>query len=154
MNNIYAGGCEVVFACGGALFTSVCEAALRFEGRKVIGVDIDQNGMISDRYGDDTLTLTSAMKNLDYTTRIVLSAIREGRWSDYSGRIIAKGVESSDPSQCFVGIAPSTQFNASFTEADYATLVAKIYNGIYEISDDVYELPAVFITVNDFGNIK
>ena len=50
-----AKGVEVVFACGGGIYTSAAEAAAKVDG-KVIGVDSDQSGII----GED-ITVTSAV---------------------------------------------------------------------------------------------
>ena len=42
MESWYQGGTEVVFACGGGIYTSAVEAAVKYDG-KVIGVDVDQH---------------------------------------------------------------------------------------------------------------
>lgn len=42
MDGWYDGGTEVVFACGGGIWTSAAEAADKHDG-KLIGVDVDQN---------------------------------------------------------------------------------------------------------------
>ena len=47
MDTWYAGGTEVVFACGGGIYTSAVDAAKKVEGAKVIGVDVDQAGVIA-----------------------------------------------------------------------------------------------------------
>ncbi|MDE7248712.1 MAG: BMP family ABC transporter substrate-binding protein, partial [Lachnospiraceae bacterium] len=52
---------EVVFACGGGIFTSAVEAAVKVDG-KVIGVDSDQAPVIDKN--KEGLTVTSAMKGL------------------------------------------------------------------------------------------
>ena len=44
MDTWYQGGTEVVFACGGGIYTSAAEAAAKKVGAKVIGVDVDQAG--------------------------------------------------------------------------------------------------------------
>ena len=46
MDTWYAGGTEVVFACGGGIYTSAVDAAKKV-GAKVIGVDVDQAGVIA-----------------------------------------------------------------------------------------------------------
>ena len=63
-------GVEVVFACGGGIYTSAAEAAAKVDG-KVIGVDSDQSGII----GED-ITVTSAMKGLAPTVRLHLMRSR------------------------------------------------------------------------------
>ena len=42
MEGWYAGGTEIVFACGGGIYTSAVEAA-NIHGAKVVGVDVDQS---------------------------------------------------------------------------------------------------------------
>ena len=155
MDTIYAGGCQVVFACGGGIFTSACEAALKVEGAKVIGVDVDQNGVITGIYGDETLTVTSAMKGLAPTVETLLTElIDNGNWAAYAGQIVTLGLVSEVPAENYVQIAPSTQFADTFTEADYNALVAKLFNGEITVSNDTTAMPATEITVNDLGNIK
>ena len=59
MDTWYQGGTEVVFACGGGIYTSAAEAAKKVNG-KVIGVDVDQSATIDGDYGAG-ITVTSAM---------------------------------------------------------------------------------------------
>ena len=70
MDTWYAAGTEVVFACGGGIFTSAGEAAAKVGG-KVIGVDVDQAGTIDGLYGEG-MTVTSAMKGLAATVNAEL----------------------------------------------------------------------------------
>ena len=84
-------GVEVVFACGGGIYTSAAEAAAKVDA-KVIGVDSDQSGII----GED-LTVTSAMKGLAPTVKNVLQAISEDKWEDYAGKIDNLGLISENP---------------------------------------------------------
>lgn len=72
-------GVEVVFACGGGIFTSAAEAAVK-TGGKVIGVDSDQAPIIDQT--QEGLTVTSAMKGLSTTVNTVLTDIQDGKWSD------------------------------------------------------------------------
>ena len=60
MDTWYKGGTEIVFAAGGSIYTSACEAAAKVDG-KVIGVDSDQAAIIDADYGEG-MTVTSAMK--------------------------------------------------------------------------------------------
>ncbi len=155
MDTWYQGGTEVVFACGGGIFTSAAEAAAKVGG-KVIGVDVDQKGTIDGNYGDG-LTVTSAMKGLAATVDTVLSAIRDGNWADYSGQTINLGlVSATDPTQNFVQLPASTQWADGFTEADYNALVADVFNGKVTVSNDISaEQPtADNANINFQGNIK
>lgn len=74
-------GVEVVFACGGGIFTSAAEAAVK-TGGKVIGVDSDQAPIIDQT--QEGLTVTSAVKGLSTTVNTVLTDIQDGKWSDYA----------------------------------------------------------------------
>ena len=76
MDTWYQGGTEIVFACGGGIFTSAGEAAAKVGG-KVIGVDVDQKGTIDGLYGDG-ITVTSAMKGLAATVNAELTAVKDG----------------------------------------------------------------------------
>ena len=86
-------GVEVVFACGGGIYTSAAEAAAKVDG-KVIGVDSDQSPL-----APETI-LTSALKRVDNacydaTKKTILGTL-EG------------GVETYDLAAGGVDIAPTT----------------------------------------------
>ena len=144
---------EVVFACGGGIYTSAAEAAAKVGG-KVIGVDSDQSSKI-DTYGEK-MTVTSAMKGLDATVNMILTAIKDGKWSEYAGKIDSLGMVSDEPSENFVQLPRATTQWADglFTDADYLQLVKDIHGGKITISNDITAMPSVSITVNDYGSIK
>ena len=120
-------GVEVVFACGGGIFTSAAEAAVKADG-KVIGVDSDQAPIIDQN--KEGLTVTSAMKGLATTVNTVLGDIKEGKWNDYVGKIDNLGLVSENPEENFVQLPiASTQWGEGFTEDDYRTLVKAMFNG-------------------------
>ncbi|MBQ9197060.1 MAG: BMP family ABC transporter substrate-binding protein [Clostridia bacterium] len=146
-------GVEVVFACGGGIFTSAGEAAAKVEGAKVIGVDVDQAATIDGLYGEG-LTVTSAMKGLAATVDTLLTGIKAGEWDNYGGKIDNLGLVGNDPAANYVQIAPSTQFSDSFTADDYAALVAKMFAGDVTVSAAIDAMPATAITVNDLGTVK
>lgn len=128
-------GVEVVFACGGGIFTSAAEAAVK-TGGKVIGVDSDQAPIIDQT--QEGLTVTSAMKGLSTTVNTVLTDIQDGKWSDYAGKVDNLGMVSEIPEENFVQLpTASTQWGDGFTEEDYKTLVKAIYNGEVKISNDI-----------------
>ena len=56
MDTWYSNGTEIVFACGGGIYTSAAEAAKKVGG-KVIGVDTDQAPVIDGAYGEG-MTIT------------------------------------------------------------------------------------------------
>ena len=156
MDTWYQNGTEVVFACGGGVYTSAGEAAQKVEG-KVIGVDVDQKATIDGLYGDG-MTVTSAMKGLGATVNTLLAAIRDGQWDQYKGKIDNLGIVSGDDmSLNYVGLPEeSTQWSDSFTDDDYKALVAKMYSGEITVDNDTTkEQPtATNITVDFQGNIK
>ena len=143
-------GVEVVFACGGGIYTSAAEAAAKVDG-KVIGVDSDQSGII----GED-ITVTSAMKGLAPTVKTALDAIKDGNWeSDYAGKIDNLGLVSENPEDNYVQLPmDTTQWDDNFTVDDYKDLVSKLYNGEITVSNDITALPETEIAVNDYGSIK
>ncbi len=145
-------GVEVVFACGGGIFTSAAEAAVK-TGGKVIGVDSDQAPIIDQT--QEGLTVTSAMKGLSTTVNTVLTDIQDGKWSDYAGKIDNLGMVSEIPEENFVQLpTASTQWGDGFMEEDYKTLVKAIYNGEVKISNDISAMPATDVKVTDYGSIK
>lgn len=153
MDTWYGGkGVEAVFACGGGIYTSAAEAAVK-TGGKVIGVDSDQSGII-DTF-EDGLTITSAMKGLAPTVETVLTAIKDGNWKDYVGKIENLGLVSENPEDNFVQLPmDTTQWGDGFTQDDYKELVKKMYSGEITVSNDITAMPKTTITVNDYGSIK
>ena len=155
MDTWYAAGTEVVFACGGGIYTSAAEAAAKVDG-KVIGVDVDQAAKIDGDYGAG-MTVTSAMKGLGATVNTVLSAIINGEWDNYVGKIESLGLVGEDPEANFVQIPmETTQFeDGKFTQDDYKALVAAMFKGDVTVSNDISAEPAVTtVTVDYQGNIK
>ena len=153
MDTWYGAGTEVVFACGGGIFSSAAEAAAK-TGGKVIGVDVDQAGIIDGAYGEG-MTVTSAMKGLSATVNTLLGAIKDGNWDDYAGQIQNLGLVSETPADNYVQLPESTQWADGFQQADYETLVKELFDGTRTVSNDVSALPtAKVIKVDNQGNIK
>ena len=151
MDTWYANGTEVVFACGGGIFTSAGEAASKV-GKKVIGVDVDQAATIDGLYGAG-ITVTSAMKGLAATVNSQLTALVNGAFA--GGKVENLGLVGEDPNANFVQIAPSTQFGEGFTEDDYKALVARMFAGEVKVSNAIDAEPAVTAVAVDYqGNIK
>lgn len=151
----YNGGTEIVFACGGAIYTSAAEAAAKVNG-KVIGVDVDQKAIIDGAYVEG-MTVTSAMKGLYPATYDTLNDIvNNGNWDNYKGKIVALGLVSAEPTANYVQIPfESTQWSDSFTQDDYKALVEKMFKGEIKVSNDTTVMPATTnVTVEDLGNLK
>ena len=171
MDTWYQGGTEVVFACGGGIYTSAVDAAKKVDG-KVVGVDVDQAGVIAKYAAGDgadeatiakylDLTVTSAMKGLYPATYDTLNdVIVNGNWDKYVGKIATLGlVSGTDPEANYVQIpmGDGTQWSDSFTQDDYKAMVADMFDGKVTVSNDTKKAPTDFataITVNDQGQIK
>ena len=160
MDTWYAGGTEVVFACGGGIYTSAVDAAKKANA-KVIGVDVDQAGVIAGYAGVEGMTVTSAMKGLYPTTYDTLTdVIVNGNWDAYKGKIATLGlVSGDDPELNYVQIpmGEGTQWSDSFTQDDYKAMVKDMFDGKITVSNDVSKAPSDFATViavEDQGAIK
>ena len=162
MDTWYQGGTEVVFACGGGIYTSAVDAAKKVNA-KVIGVDVDQAGVIAKYAGVDGMTVTSAMKGLYPATYDTLpDVIVNGNWDKYVGKIATLGlVSGTDPEANYVQIpmGDGTQWSDSFTQDDYKAMVKDMFDGKITVSNntssDVSAADfATVITVDDQGSIK
>jgi basic membrane protein A len=155
MDTWYADGIEVVFACGGGIFTSAGEAAAKVEGAKVIGVDVDQAATIDGLYGEG-MTVTSAMKGLAATVNTLLTQVKDGSFQ--GGRVENLGLVSADVEANYVQLpVASTQWNDTFAQADYEALVASMFAGDIAVDNDITKAAGDFATVvalEDLGNIK
>ena len=153
MDTWYSNGTEVVFACGGGIYTSACEAATKVDG-KVIGVDVDQSGTIENAYGVEGLCITSAMKGLAATVDATLTDLFAGNWSNYAGKIENLGlVSGTDPSLNYVQLPMDTWTMTNFTVDDYKTLVAAMNDGTIKVSNSTDAMPSTEIKVTEFDNI-
>ena len=154
MDTWYAGGTQVVFACGGGIYTSAAEAAKKVGG-KVIGVDTDQAPVIDAAYGEG-MTITSAMKGLAPTTIDTLTdVIINGKWTEYAGKIVSLGLVSEEPTANYVQLSGTTQFGDAFTEADYAAMVKGMFEGTIKVDNDISAEPVTAnVNVEWLGNLK
>ena len=153
MEGWYSNGTQVVFACGGGIYTSAVEAALKNNGY-VIGVDVDQNYIGANGVADGTYAynpfITSAMKGLSEAVNTALADIEAGSWGDIAGSNGNFGLEDGD----YIGLptdADSWNFE-SFTTDEYEEVKGKIKSGEITVdnsSDDATK-PSVseFTTVN------
>ena len=153
MDTWHKGGTEVVFACGGGIYASAAEAAAKVDGAKLIGVDVDQAGIIDGNYVKG-MTVTSAMKGLAPTVKTVLSAISADKWADFGGKIETLGLVSENPDDNYVQIPmESTQWSDGFTKDDYKSLVAAMFKGDIKVDNSIEAMPKTEIKVETFGNI-
>ena len=134
MEGWYADGTEVVFACGGGIYTSAVEAANN-HGGKVIGVDVDQKSVIGDCY------VTSAMKGLHAAVYDALDAYFTGNWSSLSGKSEQLGLTQGD----YIGL-PTDDASwgfKTFTKDEYNTVLEGIKDGSIAVSNDTENNPEV-----------
>ena len=152
MEGWYSNGTQVVFACGGGIYTSAVEAALKNNGY-VIGVDVDQNYIGANGVADGTYAynpfITSAMKGLSEAVSTALSDIEAGEWSDIAATNGNFGLEDGD----YVGLptADDSWNFESFTVDEYEEVKGKIASG--EITVDNNSDDATKPTVSEFTNV-
>ena len=140
MDGWYDGGTEVVFACGGGIWTSAAEAADK-HGAKIIGVDVDQNYLGVQGVEDGSFTanpfVTSAMKGLGAAVNDSLATVNAGEWSTIAGTNGNFGLEEGE----YVGLptAEDSWNFTTFTVEDYNAVVEQIRSGAITVdntSDD------------------
>ena len=152
MEGWYSNGTQVVFACGGGIYTSAVEAALKNNGY-VIGVDVDQNYIGANGVADGTYAynpfITSAMKGLSEAVSTSLSDIEAGEWSTIAATNGNFGLEDGD----YIGLptAEDSWNFETFTVEEYEALKQKIASG--EIVVDNSSDDATKPTVSEFTNV-
>ena len=153
MEGWYSNGTQVVFACGGGIYTSAVEAALKSNGY-VIGVDVDQNYIGVNGVADGSFAynpfITSAMKGLTEAVNTALSDIEAGDWSDIAASNGNFGLEDGD----YVGLptADDSWNFKTFTKDEYEPLKTKIASG--ELVVDNSSDDATKPTVSEFTKVN
>ena len=153
MEGWYSNGTQVVFACGGGIYTSAVEAALKTNGY-VIGVDVDQNYIGVNGVADGSFAynpfITSAMKGLTEAVNTALSDIEAGEWGDIAASNGNFGLEDGD----YIGLPTdedSWNFE-TFTVDEYEAVKEKIKSG--EIVVDNNSDDATKPTVSEFTTVN
>ena len=133
----YTNGTEVIFCCGGGMFSSVAAAAGAEDG-KVIGVDVDQSF-------ESSSVITSAMKGLADATQWAIGQHYAGSWDAIGGTSTSLGAKDNA-----VGLPTATWSLQNWTVDDYNALLADIAAGKVEISSELVSEPASTdnVTVN------
>lgn len=121
----YNAGTQVVFSCGGSMFSSVLAAATAQNG-KVIGVDVDQ----SEKTGT---VITSAVKGLSESVQLILKEYFEGKWDAQLGGKTSKLGAKEDAT----GLPTANWIMKNFTLDQYKALYAKIKSGEITPKDDI-----------------
>ena len=125
----YQNGTEVIFACGGSMFSSVTAAADAEDG-KVVGVDVDQSF-------ESPTVITSAMKGLADATVWAIEKHYAGEFDTIGGTSTSLGAKDNA-----VGLPTDTWSLKNWSVADYEALYKDIVDGKVTISADLVEYPA------------
>ncbi len=133
----YNNGTEVIFVCGGAMFSSVVAAAGAEDG-KVIGVDVDQSF-------ESGSVITSATKGLADATAWAIGQSYDGNWDTIGGTSTSLGAKDNA-----VGLPTATWSLQNWSVDDYNALFADIASGKVAISSELVSEPAstANVTVN------
>ncbi len=125
----YQNGTEVIFCCGGSMFSSVVAAAGAEDG-KVVGVDVDQS------YDGEGTVITSAMKGLADATVWAIAKHYDGKFAEIGGKSTSLGAKDNA-----VGLPIATWSLQNWKVADYEKLFADIVADKVTISDALVEYP-------------
>ena len=133
----YTNGTEVIFCCGGGMFSSVAAAAGAEDG-KVIGVDVDQSF-------ESSSVITSAMKGLADATQWAIGQHYAGSWDAIGGTSTSLGAKDNA-----VGLPTATWSLEGWTVEEYEQMLADIVAGKVEIDGSDVPEPASTdnVTVN------
>lgn len=134
MEGWFADGTQIVFACGGGIYTSVVDAAKEYDG-KLIGVDVDQHAKLGD------ICITSAMKGLGSAVTDALDAYFNNEWSSHAGKSEILGLGQGD----YLGL-PTDDASwgfKTFTKDEYETILSGLKDGSISVSNDTENQPEV-----------
>ncbi len=112
----YESGTEIIFACGGSMFSSIAAAAAENDA-KVVGVDVDQSP-------ESDTVVTSAMKGLSTSVQWALAKQFDGTWSEIGHNGTSLGAANDA-----VGLPTATWSLKNWTVADYEKLFAAMKDG-------------------------
>jgi basic membrane protein A len=108
-------GIDVIFACGGAVGSSVMAAAEQ-TGKKVIGVDVDQSI-------ESPTVITSAMKGLQSSVYACVADFYAGEFP--GGQTLVFSAENDG-----VGLPMASSKFQTFSRADYDAIYNKLADGV------------------------
>lgn len=117
----YETGTEVVFSCGGSIFSSITAAASASDGY-VIGVDVDQS------FESETV-VTSALKGITAATEWAIAKVFDDTWAEIGGITTSLGVANDA-----VGLPVETWSLETYTVEEYQALFAEMLNGTVVVS--------------------
>ena len=134
----YETGTEIVFACGGSMFSSIVAAASANDGF-VVGVDVDQS------FESDTV-VTSAMKGISEAASMSLTKHFDGTWTEIGGVQTVMGAKDDA-----VGLPTATWSLETFTVEEYEALMNALKDGTLVV--DNTDLQADAITGANLPNV-
>ena len=134
----YMNGTEVIFACGGSMFSSIVSAASAND-LFVIGVDVDQS------FESETV-VTSALKGLVSATEWAIGKFYAGEWDTIGD--VANNLGANDDA---VGLPVDTWSLENWTVDEYNTLLAAIKDGTLVVDNAV--LDAEKISAVELSNV-
>ena len=126
----YENGTEIIFACGGSMFSSIVSAASAND-MFVVGVDVDQS------FESETV-VTSALKGLSNATSWAIGKFYAGEWDEIGN--VATSLGANDDA---VGLPTETWSLESYTIEEYEALLASIKDGTVTIDSSVLEADAI-----------
>lgn len=135
----YETGTEIVFACGGSMFSSIVAAASANDAY-VVGVDVDQSF-------DSETVVTSALKGLSVATAWAIEKGYNGEWNTVGGKTISLGAQDDA-----VGLPTDTWSLTGWTVEAYEALLASIKDGTVVVDNTVLENDGVAKV--EFSNLK
>ncbi len=139
----YANGTEVVFSCGGSMFSSVKSAAYEYPNAKIIGVDVDQSG-------ESEKVITSAVKGLSASVEKVLGQFFDGKWDAE----LADKAQNLGATENATGLPTDTWSMKNFTVDQYKALLDKIAKGTVVPDANTPEDANNGDWLKDFSNAK
>ncbi|MDU4862269.1 MAG: BMP family ABC transporter substrate-binding protein [Terrisporobacter othiniensis] len=137
----YTDGTEVIFAAGGAVGNSVMSAAESIEGKKVIGVDVDQSS-------ESNTVITSAMKGLSSAVEQTLDAYYNNKFP--GGQSLVLGADKDG-----VMLPMETSKFEKFTKADYDKVYKNLADGKIKLQkDDIQKATDLNVSVVSVKVVK
>ena len=135
----YNNGTEVIFACGGTMFTSIAAAASENDA-KVIGVDVDQSF-------ESPAVITSALKGIAAATQWAIAKAYDGTWDEIGGVGTSLGAAEDA-----TGLPVETWSLTGYSVEEYQQQLADVVSGAIAIDDQVIEGDG--ITAVEFSNVN
>ncbi|MBR2572680.1 MAG: BMP family ABC transporter substrate-binding protein [Clostridia bacterium] len=134
----YETGTEIIFSCGGSIFSSITSAASANDAY-VVGVDVDQS------YESETV-LTSALKGITAAANWAITKYYDGTWDEIGGVPISLGANDDA-----VGLPVDTWALENFSVEDYEALMAALKDGSLVV--DNADMPADAVTGAGLENV-